>query len=127
MAHTYADAVKTYSMVLGALLVLTAITVMAAGVHFGSPSVNIIVALGIASLKGSLVALYFMHLKYESPVNAIIFVTGLAMLALFLVLCMVDFDTRTVVRPANLAPPAGSALTVEAVPATPTSETPAAH
>jgi cytochrome c oxidase subunit 4 len=127
MAHSYADARKTYSVVLGALLVLTAITVLAAGVNFGSPSVNIVVALGIASVKGSLVALYFMHLKYESPVNAIIFVTGLAMLALFLVLCLVDVDTRTPIRPANLAPPAGSSQTVETPPATPAGEASEAH
>ena len=108
MAHGYADAKKTYTGVLGALLVLTVITVLAAGINFGSASTNVVVALVIASVKATLVALFFMHLKDEHPVNAIIFVTGLIMLAIFLIFCLVDVETRDVVRPANLAPPAGA-------------------
>jgi len=117
MAHGYAESVKTYSMVLGALLALTAITVFAAGIDFGAPSVNVVVALGIASVKGSLVALFFMHLKDDSPVNAVIFVTALAMLAVFLILSLIDVETRVPVRPANLAPPAGAAVMTPAEPA----------
>ena len=45
------------------LLVLTAITVTAAGMHFGSLSV--VVALFIALVKASIVLYLFMHLKYE--------------------------------------------------------------
>jgi cytochrome c oxidase subunit 4 len=45
------------------LLVLTAITVTAAGMHFGSMSV--VVALFIALIKASIVLWLFMHLKYE--------------------------------------------------------------
>lgn len=108
MAHTYAESKRTYTKVLGALLVLTVITVLAAGINFGAPSVNVVVALAIASIKGSLVALFFMHLKDDHPVNAVIFSTGLAMLAIFLIFCLIDVDTRTPVRPANLAPPAGA-------------------
>ena len=108
MAHTYAEEKRTYTVVLGALLVLTVITVLAAGINFGAPSVNVVVALAIASIKGTLVALFFMHLKDDHPVNAIIFSTGLVMLAIFLIFCLIDFDTRTPVRPANLAPPAGA-------------------
>ena len=45
------------------LLVLTAITVTVAGMHFGSLSV--VVALVIALIKASIVLWLFMHLKYE--------------------------------------------------------------
>jgi cytochrome c oxidase subunit 4 len=45
------------------LLVLTAITVTAAGMHFGSLSV--VVALFIALVKASIVLYLFMHLKYK--------------------------------------------------------------
>lgn len=45
------------------LLVLTAITVTAAGMHFGSLSV--VVALLIALVKATIVLLLFMHLKFE--------------------------------------------------------------
>ena len=118
MAHGYAESVKTYSKVLAALLTLTVITVLAAGINFGTPSVNIVVALTIASLKGALVALFFMHLKDESPVNAIIFVTALVMLAIFLIFSLIDVGSRVQVRPANLAQPAGAAVMTPAQPET---------
>ena len=54
-----------YVKVLGALLVLTIITVLAAYQDFGN--MNLVVAMIIASVKASLVALFFMHLKYEHP------------------------------------------------------------
>ncbi len=108
MAHGYAESKKNYSLVLGALLILTIITVLAAGINFGAPSVNVVVALVIATIKATLVALFFMHLKDDHPVNAVIFCTGAAMLAILLIFCLIDVDTRTPVRPANLAPPAGA-------------------
>lgn len=85
---------RTYAIVLAALLVLTAVTVAVSGIHFGSPAVNVIVALGIASLKASLVALYFMHLLHDKPLNALIFVSGLVFLAIFLILTLIDVDFR---------------------------------
>jgi len=103
---------KTYATVLGVLLTLTVITVLAAGVNFGSHSVNAVIALAIASTKGTLVALYFMHLRHDKPLYGIIFVTGLVFLAVFLTLCFVDIGTRDDPRPANLRPPAGGAVLV---------------
>jgi cytochrome c oxidase subunit 4 len=55
---------KTYVNVLAALAVLTALTVGASLVHFGHWG-NIAVGLLIATIKASLVVLFFMHLKYE--------------------------------------------------------------
>jgi len=55
---------RTYYAVWGALIVFTAITVLVSYVHLGV--MNIAVALIIASVKASLVALYFMHLSSES-------------------------------------------------------------
>ncbi len=85
---------RPYLTVLVVLLALTVITVSVSYVQFGSPMVNVVVTLGIASLKGSLVALYFMHLRHDKPISAIIFVTGLVFLALFLMFCYLDQDTR---------------------------------
>jgi cytochrome c oxidase subunit IV len=103
---------KTYATVLSVLLALTVITVLAAGINFGSPSVNVVIALAIASTKGTLVALYFMHLRQDKPLYGIIFVTGLVFLAVLLTLCFVDIGTRDDPRPANLRPPAGGAAPV---------------
>lgn len=76
--------------VAAALLFLTFITVYVSLFDFGR--LNLIVAMAIAVLKGSLVVLYFMHMRYETPFNAIAFVTSLAFLALFIVFAMIDSD-----------------------------------
>src|SRR3954470_22701332 len=47
------------------LVVLTAVTVIVAFVHLQSEIVKVLIALTIASIKASFVALYFMHLKFE--------------------------------------------------------------
>ncbi len=54
----------TYILVWAALMVLTGLTVAASYAHLGM--MNIVVALLIASVKASLVALFFMHLRHES-------------------------------------------------------------
>ena len=56
--------VKTYLMVFGALMVLTVVTV---GISYLRLEVHeaIMIALAVATVKGSLVALYFMHLNHE--------------------------------------------------------------
>ena len=56
--------VRTYMMVFGALAVLTVVTVAVSYLHMAlTPAV--VLALIIATLKASLVALFFMHLKGE--------------------------------------------------------------
>jgi cytochrome c oxidase subunit 4 len=57
--------VKGYLLVGGLLMVFTFITVGLSYVNFGTPQANIVVALIVASIKASLVALIFMHLKSE--------------------------------------------------------------
>lgn len=52
-------------LIFGALLVGTIVTVLASFVDFGSPTMNIVVALVIATVKAGLVAGYFMHLLDE--------------------------------------------------------------
>lgn len=56
---------STYLTVFISLLVLTAVTVGAAFLDFGA--FDFVVAMLIASVKAMLVALFFMHLKYENP------------------------------------------------------------
>lgn len=73
----------------GALLVLTAVTVLVARLDLGAA--NVAVALGIASLKATLVALFFMHLKYEHRFHLVVLV-GAALFAVLLV-AFVLFDT----------------------------------
>lgn len=58
----------TQLKVLLALFCLTAITVGVSYLDFGA--LNVWIALTIASCKGALVLLYFMHMKYEGKVLA---------------------------------------------------------
>ena len=66
--------VRTYMVVFAALAALTVLTVAASYLHLPT-SMTILVALVIASAKGSLVALFFMHLIDER--KAIYWILGL--------------------------------------------------
>lgn len=97
---SYAKSAETHAtehrqpslLVLGAtlagLLVLTFLTVGATRFEFGAW--NLWVALGIATVKATLVALYFMHLRYERPFNAIVLITALLFVMLFVGLTLQD-------------------------------------
>lgn len=74
--------------VFGALIVLTIITVAVTYVPLGP--LNVPVAVGIAATKATLVVLYFMHLKYDNPVNALTFSIGIIFVGLFIGITLVD-------------------------------------
>jgi len=71
-----------------ALVVLTAVTVGAVKVDLGS--LNIWIALSIALVKAALVGLYFMHLRYDQPFNAIVLIGSLLFVVLFTGLALLD-------------------------------------
>ena len=60
--------VKAYLCVFGALAVLTVVTVLASKLDT-SPGMGVAIALLIASIKASLVAIVFMHLKWERSIS----------------------------------------------------------
>ena len=62
--HDISRDVKKYLYVFLALAILTAVTVGVSRVDLGITG-GIVVALIVAAVKGSLVALYFMHLNHE--------------------------------------------------------------
>ena len=102
---------KVYAATLAALLAFTAIKVFVAQFDFGS--VNVVVALTVATIKATLVALIFMHLRWDKPLNAIIAVSGFLFLGLLLMFCLTDIDARSnpipgtlKVKPAAAAPAA---------------------
>jgi len=66
MTRDIAAQVRGYLMVFGALLVLTMVTVGVSYLDL-SEAETVVVALTIATVKASLVALFFMHLKGERP------------------------------------------------------------
>lgn len=74
--------------VLGALLALTFVTVAITWVDLGP--LNLIAALAIAVVKASLVALYFMHLRWDRPFNAVVLILSLSLVMLFVALSLLD-------------------------------------
>ena len=107
---------RKYLITLVALLILTAITVGASYINFGSG--NIVIALTIATIKATIVALIFMHLLHDKPVNAVIAVAGFLFLGIFLMFDFIDVSSRTDPKPINLhAPPAATAPAATPAPA----------
>lgn len=83
---------SVYFKTWGALLVLTAVTVGASYVDFGGA--NLYIALLIASIKATLVALIFMHLRYDQKFHSVIFSMALIFLVVFVGFTMFDTATR---------------------------------
>ena len=97
---------RVYLLTLIALLFLTFITVLVAQFDLGE--FNVIVAMAVATAKVSLVALFFMHLLYDKPMNSIIFMTAVIMLGLLFIFSFMDSDTRQAVIPRSGQLPAGA-------------------
>jgi caa(3)-type oxidase subunit IV len=100
--------VRTLVGVLLILLFFTGLTVAASrteiwaaqAFHVDIPQwVNIVVALSIAVIKSALVAMFFMQLRYDNPLHALVFLFCLFAFALFLFFCMTDLGTRAAVYP----------------------------
>jgi len=67
--------------VLAALLALTVLTVAVTWVDLGR--LNIWIAILVAAVKATLVALYFMHLRWDRPFNGVILLISLVLVVLF--------------------------------------------
>lgn len=74
------------------LLILTLITVGAAYVNLGP--FNIVLALVIATLKATLVVLFFMHAKYVPKRTQLVIISGIFWLALLLFMTLSDYFSR---------------------------------
>jgi cytochrome c oxidase subunit 4 len=85
---------RVYLLVWATLMVLTAVTAAVSFVNLGSFSTPI--ALAIASTKALLVALFFMHLRYEhSKIVWVWALAGVFWLTVLFFLSMTDFVTRS--------------------------------
>jgi cytochrome c oxidase subunit 4 len=108
--HVFHSHVARYAIVWVALLVLTFATWWLSRFHIPG-GWGVAVALGIASLKSALVALFFMHLWDQVGANRLVFVTSLVFVALLIGIVLSDNATRF-----PLANPPGSegALPIQA-------------
>jgi cytochrome c oxidase subunit IV len=84
---------KVYFTVWAALMCLTVTTAAVSYLDLGAFS--IVVALIIATLKGSLVMLFFMHAKYINvKATALVILAGFFWLIILLLMTMTDYITR---------------------------------
>ncbi len=92
MAHKPISPVL-YGLVYVALVGFTALTVaLSAYAHLGR--MEVVVALGIATVKTVLVGLFFMHLIHSGKLTWLILAAGVLFLGIMLALTMSDYLTR---------------------------------
>jgi cytochrome c oxidase subunit 4 len=92
-AHGHpAVSLKVYLAVFCALCVLTVVTVVVTGFDFGP--LNLIVALGVAITKASLVVLYFMHARYSPRLTGVVIAASIAFFVILLFLTWTDYMSR---------------------------------
>ena len=83
---------RVYVIVWAALLVLTAITVGVSRVDM--KHVAVLAAMMIAAFKGTLVILYFMHVRFEKPLYAGMILAAFGTYAVFIALTFTDYSFR---------------------------------
>jgi cytochrome c oxidase subunit 4 len=95
MSSHVGPTLRTYLSVFAALICLTAVTTAVSYLHLGKW--NTLIALSIACLKASLVALVFMHLRWSRRIVWIFAGGGLFWLVVLLSLVLGDYQTRQAV------------------------------
>ena len=91
--HPHVMPLPIYFGVFAFLLVMTVVTVGVSVIGL-PPLLAIVVAMVVATAKASLVVLYFMHLRYESPFYAFIFCSALFFIGLCFILILIDMNSR---------------------------------
>lgn len=92
--HVHITPFSTYMKVALALFALTFLTVGAHAVRQYLGPVAPLVAFAIAGVKAFLVMAWFMHLKYESLENRVIFSLGFFFLLLLFAISIIDILSR---------------------------------
>ncbi len=90
--HVHISSTGFYVGIFLALVTLTILTVKVSYYDFGPA--NIAIALLIATMKGSLVATFFMHLRHDKLFNTFSFLSAFVFLAIFIVFTYDDLGRR---------------------------------
>jgi cytochrome c oxidase subunit 4 len=95
--HVHIGSNQSYVGIFLALIALTFVTVKVSYYDFGSA--NIIIAMVVATMKATLVAAFFMHLRYDKLFNTLAFLASFFFLAIFILLTYDDLGNRGKVDP----------------------------
>ena len=84
---------RTYYIIFSCLIVLTFVTV---GVSYLGlpPSISIVVAMAVASVKATLVGTWFMHLIHETKFNILLFLSSIWFIGAFFLFTSIDLMSR---------------------------------
>jgi cytochrome c oxidase subunit 4 len=94
-SNNHNDHVTSYfqnAVVLVVLLLLTSITILVASLNLGK--LEMTVALAVASIKATIVAWYFMHLKHEPPYIRYAVLAVFVLIALIIIFTFFDYSFR---------------------------------
>ncbi|HVZ72522.1 MAG TPA: cytochrome C oxidase subunit IV family protein [Polyangia bacterium] len=119
----HSHGIGRYIAVWLALLAGTALTVITGRIDLGAG--NIVLAITIASIKATLVVLFFMHMIDTPAANRIVFVVSLVFSLVLIIGVFGDLWTRN-----EMSLPSGAPSTLAPeiqVPGTPAAERPAEH
>jgi cytochrome c oxidase subunit IV len=96
MSEHHVVPVKTYLAIFSALMVGTALTVFVAQFNFAKyfGPLNILIALTVASIKATLVILYFMHVAYSSKLTKVVIGAGIFWFAILIIMTITDYRVR---------------------------------
>ena len=83
---------RVYLTIILTLMALTAATVSVAYIDLGR--FNIVAALGIATIKATLVVLFFMHAKYSPKRTKLVIFAGIFWLIILLFMTLSDYASR---------------------------------
>jgi cytochrome c oxidase subunit 4 len=88
----HAHGIGRYLAVWLALIAGTVLTVITGRMDLGAG--NIFVAITIASVKATLVVLFFMHVRYGTRLTPLVIAAGLFWLVILIALSLTDYLTR---------------------------------
>lgn len=77
-----------------ALIILTFMTVFVSVFGSGLQTLSVAMALLIASVKATVVGLYFMHLKYDKKMYRFMMLIVMSLFTFFLFMVIIDYLTR---------------------------------
>jgi cytochrome c oxidase subunit 4 len=90
--HEHISPVSHYWLVFAALIVLTVLTVAVSYMNLGPLSLP--VAILVATVKATLVCMYFMHLRYDDRFHVFVFVSTLLFVGIFFTFTLYDMNWR---------------------------------
>ena len=90
--HTHVSSVPFYIGIFGALLTLTALTVGQSYVDLGR--LNLAAVVIIASMKASLVVMFFMHIRHDAKFNGLMVLACVGFIGIFFAYTFNDVGHR---------------------------------